>query len=98
MRKFLKDGDTVLMRGVCRGDGFRIGFGPCDGKILPHGTTPPPEPSLVYVAPMRQLKLHGYWRSSCARIEPPAAWWLVGRSRGTWRLAWGGGGRRGGGR
>jgi fumarylacetoacetase len=34
-RKFLKDGDTVTMRGVCQGDGYKIGFGPCDGKILP---------------------------------------------------------------
>ena len=37
-RKFLQDGDEVLMRGFCTGDGFRIGFGPCDGKILPAHT------------------------------------------------------------
>lgn len=34
-RKFIQDGDTVEIRGVCQGDGYRIGFGPCDGKILP---------------------------------------------------------------
>merc|ERR1711959_478343 len=33
-RKFIQDGDTVLMRGVCQGDGYRIGFGECDGKVL----------------------------------------------------------------
>jgi len=34
-RKFLKDGDTVVMRGICEGDGYRIGFGDCVGKVLP---------------------------------------------------------------
>ena len=34
-RKFLKDGDNVVMRGFCQGDGYKIGFGPCDGKVLP---------------------------------------------------------------
>lgn len=33
-RKFIQDGDTVAMRGWCEKDGVRIGFGPCDGKIL----------------------------------------------------------------
>eukprot|EP00854_Cymbomonas_tetramitiformis_P006909 gene6909-8244_t len=37
-RKFLKDGDTVKMRGYCQGDGFRVGFGECDGRILPAGS------------------------------------------------------------
>lgn len=27
VRKFLKDGDNVCMRGVCQGDGYKIGFG-----------------------------------------------------------------------
>ena len=35
IRKFLKDGDTVVMRGCCQGDGYKIGFGPCDGLVLP---------------------------------------------------------------
>lgn len=34
-RKFLADGDTLQMRGYGQGDGYRIGFGPCDGKVLP---------------------------------------------------------------
>lgn len=34
-RVFLQDGDTVYMNGVCRGDGYTIGFGDCIGKILP---------------------------------------------------------------
>lgn len=34
-RKFLLDGDTVIVRGVCQGDGYQIGFGECRGTILP---------------------------------------------------------------
>ncbi|KAJ0399214.1 hypothetical protein P43SY_001880 [Pythium insidiosum] len=34
-RKFIQDGDTVEVRGWCQGDGYRIGFGTCDGKVLP---------------------------------------------------------------
>lgn len=34
-RTFLQDGDTVCMRGEAKGDGFTIGFGECDGTILP---------------------------------------------------------------
>ena len=36
-RVFLKDGDTVVMRGVCQdpATGLRIGFGECTGKLLP---------------------------------------------------------------
>eukprot|EP00088_Acartia_fossae_P068828 TRINITY_DN8808_c0_g1_i1.p1 TRINITY_DN8808_c0_g1~~TRINITY_DN8808_c0_g1_i1.p1 ORF type:complete len:421 (-),score=116.64 TRINITY_DN8808_c0_g1_i1:126-1388(-) len=34
-RKFLQDGDTVIMEGVCEGKGIRLGFGPVTGKILP---------------------------------------------------------------
>lgn len=33
-RKFLQDGDTVIMKGYCQGDGYRIGFGEVTGKIL----------------------------------------------------------------
>ena len=35
IRKFLEDYDTVSMTGFAKGDGFLIGFGNCDGKILP---------------------------------------------------------------
>jgi len=34
-RKFLNDGDTVIINGYCNGDGYRIGFGNVTGKILP---------------------------------------------------------------
>ena len=34
-RKFLKDGDTVIMSGFCQGDGYRVGFGSCKSKVLP---------------------------------------------------------------
>ncbi|XP_078490694.1 fumarylacetoacetase-like [Ciona intestinalis] len=34
-RKFLKDGDNVVLSGYCQGSGFRVGFGTCEGKILP---------------------------------------------------------------
>ena len=34
-RKFIEDGDTIIMRGHAQKDGVRIGFGDCAGKILP---------------------------------------------------------------
>jgi len=34
-RKFLNDGDSVLMQGLCHGNGFTIGFGNCEGTVLP---------------------------------------------------------------
>ena len=34
-RKFVEDGDTVIIRGHCRKDGLRIGFGEVRGTILP---------------------------------------------------------------
>jgi fumarylacetoacetase len=34
-RRFLKDGDMVVMRGVCSKDGLRLGFGECVGTIYP---------------------------------------------------------------
>jgi fumarylacetoacetase len=33
-RKFLNDGDTVIMKGWCENDGVRIGFGEARGKII----------------------------------------------------------------
>jgi fumarylacetoacetase len=37
-RKYLQDGDTVVLSGFCQGDGFKIGFGECSGKVLPAHT------------------------------------------------------------
>lgn len=34
-RRFLLDGDTVVLRGWCEKDGWRIGFGQASGKVLP---------------------------------------------------------------
>ncbi|XP_043199559.1 fumarylacetoacetase-like [Amphibalanus amphitrite] len=34
-RKFLQDGDEVIMRGVCEKEGLRVGFGECRGVVLP---------------------------------------------------------------
>lgn len=34
-RKFLLDGDAIVLQGECKGDGFTIGFGDCEGTILP---------------------------------------------------------------
>ena len=34
-RKFINDGDTVKMTAYCQKDGLRIGFGTCDGEVLP---------------------------------------------------------------
>jgi fumarylacetoacetase len=34
-RAFLEDGDSLVMRGWCQGDGYRIGFGEVEGTILP---------------------------------------------------------------
>jgi fumarylacetoacetase len=33
-RTFLEDGDSLLMRGWCQGDGYRVGFGEVEGTIL----------------------------------------------------------------
>jgi len=32
-RKFINDGDTVIMRGYCKNEEVRIGFGECVGKV-----------------------------------------------------------------
>lgn len=34
-RKFLMDGDRVIMRGWCQGQGYSVGFGELTGKVLP---------------------------------------------------------------
>lgn len=35
IRSFLEDGDTLTLHGAARGDGYRIGFGACSGKVQP---------------------------------------------------------------
>jgi fumarylacetoacetase len=34
-RAFLDDGDSLVMRGWCQGDGYRVGFGEVEGTIVP---------------------------------------------------------------
>jgi fumarylacetoacetase len=34
-RTFLEDGDSLVMRGWCQGDGYRVGFGEVEGTIRP---------------------------------------------------------------
>jgi len=34
-RSFLQDNDSIILRGYCQGDGYKIGFGDCAGTILP---------------------------------------------------------------
>jgi fumarylacetoacetase len=34
-RKFLADGDTVVMRGLCLDGDLRVGFGEVRGTVLP---------------------------------------------------------------
>ncbi|MGI9434517.1 MAG: fumarylacetoacetase, partial [Geminicoccaceae bacterium] len=34
-RSFLEDGDTMTLRGYAQGDGYRVGFGDCIGRIQP---------------------------------------------------------------
>jgi fumarylacetoacetase len=33
-RTFLEDGDTLILRGFCQGDGYRIGFGEVSGTVV----------------------------------------------------------------
>lgn len=34
-RKFINDGDTVILKAYCENESVRIGFGECSGKVLP---------------------------------------------------------------
>ena len=34
-RRFLDDGDSVVLRGAAKGRGYRIGFGECVGTVMP---------------------------------------------------------------
>lgn len=70
VRKFLKDGDTVIMSGYAQSEkGYRIGFGTVSGKILPAGSTTKEavaEAAATHDAAHgpANLKLHSYWRST----------------------------------
>jgi fumarylacetoacetase len=34
-RKFINDGDEVILSGFCQNESFRIGFGTCSSVLLP---------------------------------------------------------------
>ncbi|GKY92466.1 hypothetical protein MPSEU_000217000 [Mayamaea pseudoterrestris] len=68
-RKFLEDGDRVIMSGRCEKPGAgRIGFGECAGMILPavHSDMIHPIAHLSAKERYGQFKLYSYWRSSSA--------------------------------
>lgn len=72
IRKFLKDGDEVIMRGFTAGNaGQRVGFGEVTGKILPAGSldsvnidVPVPVALPTVGVSSTRYRLHSYWRSS----------------------------------
>lgn len=39
-RKFLADGDSVVMTGACTGEGYSIGFGAVEGEVTPAAGAP----------------------------------------------------------
>lgn len=72
IRKFLQDGDEVIMTGYTVSDGLRVGFGSVSGKILPAGSMdsvplgmplPAASPALASVVSTK-YRLHSYWRST----------------------------------
>jgi len=69
-RKFIQDGDSILMRGYCQGDGFRVGFGACEGEILPAGAldaaVAPTSQAAAVGSSFSDVTLSSYWRSSCS--------------------------------
>jgi len=68
VRKFLKDHDTINLRGFCSKEGQpRIGFGDCAGQILPAGAYDAARaPAESKALPYKDFTLHTYWRSSCS--------------------------------
>jgi fumarylacetoacetase len=65
VRKFLKDGDTVLMRGCCEKEGYgRVGFGECLASVLPPAEKPSNSIGESVLPRYTNFKLYGYWRSS----------------------------------
>lgn len=78
IRKFLKDGDTVNMRGTCAGVDYSIGFGDCSGQVLPAGEVAPPPPAPPVASALRDVSLSSYWRSSSAwRVRVALAFYGV---------------------
>jgi len=67
VRKFLKDSDTINLRGFCKEGDVRIGFGDCSGQILPAGARDKAAPAAAPErAKFENFVLHSYWRSTCS--------------------------------
>lgn len=71
VRKFLRDGDTVVIKGWACTDAAsgRVGFGECSGKVLPalkegEKVDVPPVIALSGEQRYQNFKLYGYWKSS----------------------------------
>ncbi|QXT39015.1 fumarylacetoacetase [Gymnodinialimonas ceratoperidinii] len=39
-RSFIEDNDTLALHGASHGNGYRIGFGPCEGEVIPAAEDP----------------------------------------------------------
>jgi maleylacetoacetate isomerase len=69
-RKFIQDGDSIVMRGHCQGEGFRVGFGDCAGEIVAAGSfdsaVAPTSAQDAPGAAFTDVVLKSYWRSSCS--------------------------------
>jgi len=74
-RKFLNDGDTVIMKGWAEKNGIRIGFGEVSGKILPSDINILEESAVINdklsnaitnLNGYSNFKLYSYWKSSCS--------------------------------
>jgi maleylacetoacetate isomerase len=69
VRKFLLDGDVVVMKGWATDGAARVGFGNCSGKILPalkegEKVEVPPIVPLSGSERYQNFNLYGYWKSS----------------------------------
>lgn len=40
VRRYLKDGDQVTIRGICGQSGAKVGFGECVGRVIEAGASP----------------------------------------------------------
>ena len=63
-RTFLEDDDSLVMRGWCQGDGYRVGFGEVEGTILRRSDA---------LSPSLRAKRSDRWR----RTRPWIASWLA---------------------
>lgn len=64
-RKFLQDGDTVILNGVSQKPGSgKVGFGDCSGTILPVLSIPMDAISSVPIQRYASFRLYSYYRSS----------------------------------